>query len=218
MLTSSDQIHQRAAALFSYRHIINYVDKEKIREFFDRCAPSWDEELVVDEQVINAILDNAGVEKDKDVLDVACGTGVMIPYYLKRNVRSITAIDFSEKMYKIASSKFHQDNVRIICKDVEEFDEGIRYDCIIVYNAFPHFVDSEKLISHLSSLLKKDGILTIAHGMSRAKLNHHHHNISEEVRHDLIEADELAKIISDYLEITTIISNDRMYQVSGKKR
>ena len=79
MSTSSDQIHQRAAALFSYRHIINYVDKEKIREFFDRCAPSWDEELVVDEQVINAILDNAGVEKDKDVLDVACGTGVMIP-------------------------------------------------------------------------------------------------------------------------------------------
>lgn len=194
------------------------MDKEKIREFFDRCAPSWDEELVVDEQVINAILDNAGVEKDKDVLDVACGTGVMIPYYLKRNVRSITAIDFSEKMCAIAESKNDQDNVKIVCKDAEEFDDGNRYDCIIVYNAFPHFVDGERLIFHLSSLLNKDGILTIAHGMSRAKLNHHHHNISEEVRHDLIEADELAKIMSDYLEITTIISDDKMYQVSGRKR
>ena len=43
------------------------MNKIKIREFFDKCAPFWDTDMVADEQVINTILDNAGVERDKDV-------------------------------------------------------------------------------------------------------------------------------------------------------
>ena len=194
------------------------MKKTEIIDFFNKCATKWDEEMIRDDEVVHEILNYAKVSEGKEILDVACGTGVLIPDYLKRKVKSITAIDISPEMVKIARQKFPQESVEIICGDVETQEFKHKFDCIVVYNAFPHFVDSEKLISHLSSLLKKDGILTIAHGMSRAKLNYHHHNISEEVRHDLIEADELAKIISDYLEITTIISNDRMYQVSGKKR
>ena len=193
------------------------MDKNKIREFFDECAPSWDDNMVIDEEVIDTILDHAGVRKDKDILDVACGTGVMIGQYLKKDVRSVTAIDFSPEMCKIAASKFDQDNVRVICKDAEEFTEG-KYDAVIIYNAFPHFVDGKKLIGHLSTLLKKDGILTIAHGMSRDAINSHHHNVSEEIKRELPKADDLAQIMSDFLEVSTVISNDKMYQVSGIRR
>lgn len=194
------------------------MDKKKIREFFNEWASKWDAGMVKDDEIMNIILDNAEVSKGKDVLDVACGTGVMIDYYLDREVGSVTGVDLSDKMCEIASEKFKNNkNVRIICEDVEEYKGDKKYDAIIVYNSFPHFPDSEHLISHLSSLLKKGGILTIAHGMSRDRLVSHHSNVSCEIKRDLPEANELSKIFSNYLEVTTIISNDKMYQVAGRK-
>ena len=194
------------------------MDKNKIKEFFNSWASRWDDDMIKDDQIMNAILDNAEVSEGKDILDVACGTGVMIDYYLQRNVRSVTGVDFSEKMCEIASAKYiDHKNVEIVCKDIEEFENDKGYDAIIVYNSFPHFTDREKLIAHLSSLLNKGGILTIAHGMSRDRINSHHSNVSDDIKCELIDAEELAKIFLSHLKVTAVISNDRMYQVAGRK-
>ena len=37
------------------------MEKKQIAEFFDHCAPWWDADLVRNEQIIAAILDNAGI-------------------------------------------------------------------------------------------------------------------------------------------------------------
>lgn len=198
--------------------IMNQIDKEKIREFFDRLASSWDDDMVINEDIIATILDKSRITKDSDVLDVACGTGVMIPFYLQREVNTITAIDLSQKMCEIAGSKFKEENIKIICADAETFDNGERYDAIIIYNAFPHFTDPDKLIAHLSGLLKQNGILTIAHGMSRDKINSHHINVSTDLKRELPEAEKLASLFAPYLEVTDIISDERMYLVSGRKQ
>ena len=197
---------------------MNQMDKEKIREFFDRLASSWDDDMVINEDIIATILDKSRITKDSDVLDVACGTGVMIPFYLQREAGSITAIDLSQKMCEIAGSKFKEENIKIICVDAETFDNGERYDAIIIYNAFPHFTDPDKLIAHLSGLLKQNGIMTIAHGMSRDKINSHHINVSTDLKRELPEAEKLASLFAPYLEVTDIISDERMYLVSGRKQ
>ena len=85
------------------------MEKKDVIEFFDRCAPTWDAEMIKKDEIIEAILDNAEVGEGMDVLDVACGTGVMIPYYLKRNVSSVTGIDISPEMAKIAAGKYAQE-------------------------------------------------------------------------------------------------------------
>ena len=92
------------------------MDKNSIEAFFDRAASSWDDEMIKDDLIIKIILDNAKVEKDNTVLDVACGTGVMIPYYLDRGAYP-TGIDLSKKMIEIASNKFK--DVEFIWGDVE---------------------------------------------------------------------------------------------------
>jgi demethylmenaquinone methyltransferase/2-methoxy-6-polyprenyl-1,4-benzoquinol methylase len=121
-------------------------------------------------------------------------------------------------MCEIASGKFAANrNVEIICEDIEEFRSDKSYDAIIVYNSFPHFLNAEKLIAHLSSLLNKNGILTIAHGTSRDRINSHHSNVSDDIKCELMNAEELAKIFSHHLQVNTVISNDRMYQVAGRK-
>ena len=190
---------------------------EEVIRFFDRLAPDWDNSIVRNDDVITAILDNAKVTEGKDVLDVACGTGVLIPYYLDRNVSSVTGIDISPRMAEIAQAKFTQPNVVILCGDVEKMNAERLYDCIVVYNAFPHFPDPERLIGHLVSLLKPGGMLTVAHGMSREKINAHHSGAVKNISNGLISVEELAKIFEKFLKVTTVISDDRMYQAAGAK-
>ena len=191
------------------------IDKSEVITFFDRLAPEWDANMVTNDTVINTILDNAGVKRGNDVLDVACGTGVLFPYYMSRDVSSLTAADISPKMIEIAREKYKDINIEIICTDVETYDFGKIFDSIVVYNAFPHFRDADALISVLSKKLKPDGMLTIAHGMSRDKINSHHKGTASMVSNGLMEVNELAAIFRKYLTVSTVISNDSMYQVAG---
>lgn len=116
------------------------------------------------EAVIGQILDNAGIRPGVSVLDVACGTGVLIPDYLKRGAAQITAIDIAPEMVRIAREKFPQENVTVLCGDASQTHFPALFDCIVIYNAFPHFPEPERLISHLAGLLTPGGTLTVAHG------------------------------------------------------
>ena len=191
------------------------MDKREITAFFDRLAPTWDEDLVRNEEVIRIILDNAQIAPGKRVLDVACGTGVLIPDYLHRDVASVRAIDLSPEMIRRAEAKFTDPRVRFVCGDVEETDFPERFDCIVVYNAFPHFPEPRRLIHRLSGLLVPGGTLTVAHGASREQIDRHHHGSAQAVSMGLMESDALAAIFAETLRVTVNRSDERMYQVCG---
>ena len=193
------------------------IESKEVIAFFDRLAPNWDAEMIRSDEIISTILDNAGVSAGKDVLDVACGTGVLIPDYLQREVASVTAIDISPEMARIAREKFASDKVEILCGDAEKTDFARLFDCIVVYNAFPHFPDPERLIRVLSTWLKPGGTLTVAHGMSREKIDAHHHGPAMKVSNGLMSAEELAAIFEKHLRVGTVVSDERMYQVVGAK-
>lgn len=192
------------------------MNKQDIIAFFDQLAPQWDGDMIRSDEIIGKILNNAEVRPGVAVLDVACGTGVLFPDYLARNVASVTAVDISPEMAKIASSKYPNAPVRVLCGDVETLDLAQKFDCIMVYNAFPHFPDPENLIRVLSGLLKPGGTLTVAHGMSRAAIDHHHEGKASTVSNGLMSEEDLAAIFSRYLTVTVKISDDTMYQVTGK--
>lgn len=195
------------------------MNQKDVIEFFDRCAPNWDADMIKNDAIIGAILDNAEVGSGMNVLDVACGTGVMFPYYLDRQVASVTGIDISPEMAKIAAGKFSQDSrVEVLCGDVETTDFGRKFDRIVVYNAFPHFPDPQRLIAGLSKLLKEGGRLTIAHGQSREAIDGHHAGPASKVSVGLMPADSLMALFQPYFEVEILVSNSRMYQVSGVKR
>ena len=192
------------------------MEQQDVIRFFDRCAPSWDAELVRNEAVISAILDNAGIRAGMDVLDVACGTGVLFPDYLVRGVASLTAIDISPEMAKLAQQKFPQ--VKVLCGDAEQTDFGRCFDAVMIYNAFPHFPEPARLIERLAKWVKPGGRLSVAHGMSREKLVQHHAGSASRVSIDLLEANALAKLFAPWFVVDVMISDDTMYQVCGRKR
>ena len=195
------------------------MEKKDVIEFFDRCAPTWDAEMIKSDAKIGRILDNVEVGADMDVLDVACGTGVMFDYYLSRGVASITGIDISPEMAKIAKEKYAgEDRVQVICGDVEEFPFTRKFDRIVVYNAFPHFPYPKRLIKILAGLLKEEGRLTVAHGMSREAIDGHHSGAASKVSNGLMSAESLKRIFDAHFDVEVVVSNRHMYQVSGVKR
>lgn len=195
------------------------MDKQRVIEFFDKCAPTWDAEMVKDDAIINRILDNAEVGEGMTVLDVACGTGVMFDYYLSRGVESVVGIDISPEMAKIATEKYAAEpRIRVLCGDVETYSFDQKFDRIVVYNAFPHFPHPKRLIKLLSELLKEDGRLTIAHGASREAIDAHHNGAASQVSNGLMPVESLKRIFDARFRVEVMISNRHMYQISGVKR
>ncbi|MCL2067303.1 MAG: class I SAM-dependent methyltransferase [Treponema sp.] len=194
------------------------MDKQSIIDFFNRMAPQWDSNNVRDEEKITAILDYAGIKKNVSVLDVACGTGVLIPDYLARNVKKITAVDISPLMIDIAQTKFSDPRIKFLNDDIEAVDISESFDTCVVYNAFPHFLNPGGLIQALADKLILGGRLTIAHSMSREALNAYHSSAASAVSIKLMSESELSILFDSYFTVDTAVSNEAMYVVSGVKR
>lgn len=188
-------------------------DIESVIEFFNLRAATWDEKMVRNEEAISAILDCAGIREGIDVLDVACGTGVLFRDYLNRGVASLTAIDVAPKMARIAQEKFPQ--VDVICGNVETWPFERKFDSVVVYNAFPHFPDFPRIVRELAFLTKPGGRLTVAHGMSLERLNAHHAGEASRVSRDMLGPEELAVLMRRYFIVDTALSDDKKYIVSG---
>lgn len=195
------------------------MDKRSVAAFFDFLADSWDADMVRTQWKIDKILDVAEISEGKTVVDVACGTGVLIPDYLKRGVGKCVGVDLSKNMIEIAERKFGEnENVEFICADAETCDFNGKFDSAVIYNAFPHFADRARLFENLSKHLVHGGRITVAHGMSRAALIAHHSGKAKNVSTILPDADELAEMMAPLFEIDTKISTDEIYIVSGIKR
>jgi demethylmenaquinone methyltransferase/2-methoxy-6-polyprenyl-1,4-benzoquinol methylase len=141
----------------------------------------------------------------------------LFPDYIHRNVASITGVDISPEMVKIAKEKFHDSKVEVICADIQTVDLEEKVDSVMIYNAFPHFPEPEKLFAHLYECMKGNGRITVAHGMSRERIDAHHRGGASKVSCGLMKADQLAAMMSKWFKMDTIISDDEKYIVSGQK-
>lgn len=194
-----------------------FMNKNEIISFFDCAAPQWDAEMVIDDGKIGYILDAAGVRANSTVLDVACGTGVLFPYYLQRNVARVIGVDISPEMSHIAISKIHDPRVEVICGDVETIPIYMQCDCCVVYNAFPHFEEPRRLVERLAQWVRPGGRITVAHGMSLEALHRHHAGQAEHVSREMLSADELSALLSPWFRVDTTVSDDEKYVVAGEK-
>lgn len=191
------------------------MDKKDVITFFDKLASVWDETNIRNEEVIEEILFKGGIKKGVKILDVACGTGVLFPDYQKLGA-DITGIDISENMVNIAREKFP--DAQVICGDATEFSFDDKFDAVMIYNAFPHFDEAEKLIENLSQVLKSSGRLSVAHGISEKELAECHSGSAKNVSVPLVKKEVLAEMMSPYFNVDVLISDDRMYMVSGVKK
>ena len=77
--------------------------------------------------------------------------------------------------------------------------------------------DPAALLGHLCAFLQPGGTLTVAHGMSREKINAHHSGSARPVSHPLPPAEEVAALFAPHLQVTCVRSDERMYLVTGMR-
>lgn len=160
-----------------------------VREYFDMLAEKWDEMVWHDPQKLNEIIEKIQLKNGDKVLDVGCGTGVLIEYILKfvGQQGSYLGVDISSKMIEKAKEKYKGiENVDFVCSDVVDLSFTEYFDAIICYSVFPHIEDKEKAIKKFSQMLKKGGKLAIAHSQSRDEINSLHRNLPEPVKNHIL--------------------------------
>jgi len=155
------------------------------------------------------------------VLDVGCGSGVLVPMALERITPNgvLYELDFAEKMIDVNQKLHHEKNIRFIVADAAEAPlEDESCDVILCFACFPHFHDKEKAMLRLSRILKRGGIFVIAHFDSSDGINQHHASCHA-VMHDRVpgESEMRALFNKAALSVDLFIDEPGFYCIAAKK-
>ena len=106
-----------------------------IKHFFNKMAQDWDTHSQPSSEILKEIIDYSRIKEGDNVIDVACGTGVIIETILNRRAKSIYAIDISPEMISIAKKKYNFPKVIFEAGDFTESNLK-DYDSLIIHNAY----------------------------------------------------------------------------------
>ena len=174
---------------------------ETKRKFFDGIAPQWDsfEHPPDAADGRTEFVRLATKHHPKWILDVGCGTGVLIPH-LRRSCPQahVVELDFSSEMLAVNQKKHGDRQIEYCCADLAHADlQGASFDAILFFNALPHFEPLHCVLSKAASLLKQGGRIAVGHLMGSAELNAFHSSVNGPVAHDrLLPAAQLADLLS----------------------
>lgn len=193
------------------------MDTQKRRQFFDRLAPSWDENETCPVERKRALLARLPLQAGDRVLDLACGTGVVTGLVHEITSAPVVGVDISPKMIEIARQKY-KDEPWASFVEGDLFNVPLaRCDFALIYNAYPHFADPKGLSARLEALLDKGGRFAILHSLSRKQLDAHHAHCMDLSR-SLEEPQAEARHFAKEFVIDLAQEGDDFYLIAGHKR
>ena len=129
---------------------------ETTKIYFDNLAENWDDLCHHDAKKIDTIVSLAQLPENSRILDIATGTGVLIPRLLEANPQEIVAIDLSSQMLAVARKKYPDPRVHFQSEDFYCFEDD-SFDFAVAYSAYPHFENKSLFCDRLSACLKPGG-------------------------------------------------------------
>ncbi|MFV0352103.1 MAG: class I SAM-dependent methyltransferase [Oscillospiraceae bacterium] len=195
---------------------LTIISNTFVRDFFDQAASTWDARGKADDSVLNAIVAAANPPQNARILDVACGTGIMFAPLLKRSPALLRAIDLSPKMVSLAKAKYqNHPAVKVSVQNFYTFNET-GFDLIMVYNAYPHFMDKAQFAAQICKCLAPGGRFVIAHGIGKQKINTRHSGKKvQPISTSLLSCKEEAKRLGDAFLFDIMLDCEHMYILSG---
>lgn len=155
--------------------------QEKIVEMFNDIAPTYDKanrvlSMGIDKTWRKKACDLAfemyGKKEIDMVLDIACGTGDMMDYWMKRakkkniNVKKILGVDPSDGMVDVAREKFPKFDYAI-SKATEIPVEDAQADFLSISYGIRNVVEREEALQEFNRVLKPGGFVVILEFMKR---------------------------------------------------
>ncbi len=153
------------------------------QSYFDSKADIWDDKIAEkDSDKLKMMASNLDIKSGSSVLDVGTGTGILVPFLLKRIGPNgkLVCLDSAEKMLEKARVKNFKGNIEYVCSDIHgtHFEDDV-FDAVVCYSSFPHFHDKPGALKEIKRVLKKGGWVYICHTSSRTDINEIHRQIPE---------------------------------------
>ena len=190
---------------------------DKVKKFFDDRAEDWDSYCPKSQEELELLLNDIDIKQGDKVLDLACGTGVITNILFDKSQTDLYAIDLSSKMIDVAKSKYKNAKIHFIDSDFLYYDEN-DFDAIVLFDAYPHFLNTDDFKNKLLLSLKKGGRLYIVHDCPRKELNAHHMTFAKDVSRLLKPVKEEANFYSDSFDIIKAYEDDKTYRIYLRKK
>lgn len=141
--------------------------RQEERKDFDKEAAQWEtpDRIKLGNDVAEAVMREVELNKDMDVLDFGCGTGLVI-LRLQPFVRTITGADSSKGMLDVLERKVRERQLANVRTQFLDIDAGGNvsgsYDLIVSSMTVHHVPDTGALFRQWSGILRPDGKICFA--------------------------------------------------------
>jgi ubiquinone/menaquinone biosynthesis C-methylase UbiE len=163
---------------------------------FEKWAENW--EVSAESKVVAGIFVKELIGKNsKFILDLACGKGIMRDY-LCSNLPEAKIVYVDKAFAMIKGLKEIYPGELAIRGEGENIPFGEdKFDVVIIFNSFPHFMDKRRTISECYRVLRKGGRLIVGHSMTPKEINQLHKDVGPEVaEHKLPRKDAFIEMFS----------------------
>ena len=187
----------------------------KVKEFFNRIAQTYEHQ---DNDNISKLLSFIDFKDVHDVLDLGCGQGILSTKLASLLPSAqIVGLDLSEKMIEIAKNNISNPRINFLAGDYYSFNPDRKFDLIICFDAYPHFLDKDGFVSKSIDLLSSNGRLIIMHDASKDMINSHHDRHAMGVSTPLKEVSEEIKPFLNKFELVKSLDED-IYFIELQKK
>ena len=102
----------------------NILEETKfiMRKYNIKANKSLGQNFLIDEEVVNAIVENSNINKEDFVIEIGPGLGTLTKYLLEK-AKKVTCIELDKKMIKILEDRFNlYENFELLNQDVLKVD------------------------------------------------------------------------------------------------
>lgn len=187
---------------------------KSMSEFFDELSENWDKNEISSKNERREFLKFLDIKEGDKVLDVACGTGVISSLLQEKSKTDVVGLDISPKMIEKAREKEKNNPfIHYYVGDFITYNFNEKFDYIIVFNAYPHFLDRKAFKDKVLNVLNKNGKLAIIHNISRQQIQNHHKGSANPYSRELLAPLEEAQLFLPEMNVLIGEENEHSYKI-----
>ncbi len=141
------------------------------KESYNQIADEW--EISRKKSFLSSLIVDFAqrIKPGGKILDVGCGCGYPIAFYLAHQGFTVTGIDFAEHMIKKATA-LQLPGAQFYHTDFFDFETDVLFDGVMAFDSFFHFPHKSQrsIYPKLANLIRSGGYALFTHGLTDGEM------------------------------------------------